>query len=242
VIEPSRSASGHLLFGRNMDFNPAGFQKFALLTIYQPSDTGKHAFAHVTYPGLLGVSTGMNDAGLCVGHNSIYAAADGALPFSTQGCSSLLMTRRMLEECSTVEEAVALAKKTSWAGRCALMLADTRHGVVLEITTKNVLTREVTDGLLLLTNHLRCPMLAPAAGPIACSRFQGMNHYLQGKPSINSKDVLAALSLANQGGWTIQSVQFTPATLQAQIALGNGVQPATAAQYSMIDLKPLLKR
>jgi len=50
LIEPSRSATGGPLFGRNLDFYGRGIlHKYSLVAVYRPD--GKHAFAAVTFPG-----------------------------------------------------------------------------------------------------------------------------------------------------------------------------------------------
>src|SRR5262249_2269428 len=44
IVEPNRSRSGKLLFGRNLDFPTLGYlQDYSLVQVYRP--TGKHAFA-----------------------------------------------------------------------------------------------------------------------------------------------------------------------------------------------------
>ena len=66
MVDPSRSATGGVLFGRNLDYPSMGYiHEHTLVTVYRP--TGKHAFVSVGFPGLVGVLSGMNDAGLCSG-------------------------------------------------------------------------------------------------------------------------------------------------------------------------------
>src|SRR6266540_1943982 len=60
IVEPSRSATGQLLFGRNFDFPPLGgdLPQYTLVMIYRPR--GKRAFAAVGFPGLIGHPTSIN--------------------------------------------------------------------------------------------------------------------------------------------------------------------------------------
>ena len=68
-----RSTDGKPLFGRNLDFNPHGFlDKFGLIVVYRQD--GKRPFASVTYPGVVGVVTGMNDAGLTLAVHEVRLA------------------------------------------------------------------------------------------------------------------------------------------------------------------------
>jgi hypothetical protein len=65
VVEPARSKTGQLIFGRNFDAYPVGdIAKFGLVIIRRP--TGKRAFASVSFPGVLMVGSEMNDAGLAL--------------------------------------------------------------------------------------------------------------------------------------------------------------------------------
>ena len=52
-----------MVFGRNADYPPRGvLDRYGLVTIFRPE--GKHAFASIGLPGLGGVISGMNEAGL----------------------------------------------------------------------------------------------------------------------------------------------------------------------------------
>ena len=73
---PNRSATGNVLFGRNLDYPSLGYaHEYSLVTVYRP--TGKHAFASIGFPGLVGCLSGMNDAGLSLGVLEIYAVKRG---------------------------------------------------------------------------------------------------------------------------------------------------------------------
>src|SRR5262249_11530995 len=76
LVDPERSATGGSLLGRNLDY-PAldNIQEHGLVTIYRPK--GKHAFASVGFPGLMGVVSGMNDAGLTVAILEVMQIKDG---------------------------------------------------------------------------------------------------------------------------------------------------------------------
>src|SRR5262245_23208262 len=64
-VAPRRSATGGPLLGRNFDSPTFGvLNRYPLVTVYRP--TGKHAFASVILPGLIGCVSGMNGAGLCL--------------------------------------------------------------------------------------------------------------------------------------------------------------------------------
>ncbi len=116
IVEPQRSATGGPLFGRNLDFPTLGeLHKYSLLLIYRPE--GKHAFASIGFPGLVGTISGMNDAGLALATNDVEQSADGSRKFNPKGTPLACVFRRILEECTTVHEAEALLKSetaTTW--------------------------------------------------------------------------------------------------------------------------------
>src|SRR5262249_58930466 len=80
-ITPDRSATKNLLFGRNLDYPSLGYaHEYSLVTIYRPK--GKHAFASVGFPGLVGSLSGINGAGLALCVLEIYSAREGGRMFA----------------------------------------------------------------------------------------------------------------------------------------------------------------
>jgi predicted choloylglycine hydrolase len=81
-------------------------------------------------------------------------------PLFSFGTPLSLTFRRILEECSNIEEArkvLAAAKRTTWMNLAA---CDRQRAVVFEITSKNVVVRSAEDHLLACTNHFRTPELS----------------------------------------------------------------------------------
>ncbi len=106
MVEPGKSQTGGVLFGRNLDFYTLGvLDRYGLITVYRPK--GKHAFATVGFPGVTGCISGMNDAGLAIAVHEVNASADGPI-FNAKGMPYALAFRRILEECKTIEEAEKL--------------------------------------------------------------------------------------------------------------------------------------
>ena len=104
LVSAEKSATKAPLMGRNLDFYTLGIlDKYGLVTVYRPR--GKHAFAAVGMPGMLGCLSGMNDAGLALAVHEVYLAADGSKWLNLKGMPYTLCFRRILEECESVEEA-----------------------------------------------------------------------------------------------------------------------------------------
>jgi hypothetical protein len=159
VVESDRSATGNLLFGRNLDWPPFGtLHEFTFVTIYRV--TGKCAFASVGYPGMLGCVSGINDAGLALADLTVTSANDGSRQFDPAGTPYTLALRRVLEECASVEEAEKLLRSLKRTTMQNVAICDRTKGAVFEITTKNLVVRPAVDGVCACTNHFRSEQLA----------------------------------------------------------------------------------
>lgn len=232
LVEPARSATGGPLVGRNLDWPPVGrLPEYTLVVVRRPA--GKRAFAAVTFPGMVGVATGMNDAGLTVADLSVTAAADGSPQLDPAGTPYTLLLRRVLEECRTVAEAEALIRGAKRTVRQNVAVCDRVRAAVFEVTPKTVVVRPATDGLAACTNHFRSPGLAKGTD---CPRYDALDAARRVKV-LTVADVAARMGDANQGRNTIQTMVFEPAAGRLHLAFGYG--PATRLPVRTIDLNPL---
>lgn len=235
IVEPNRSATGGPLFGRNLDWPPFGpLPEYALVAVYRPE--GKLAFAAITYPGLLGVCSGINEKGLALADLTVNDANDGSAKLDISGVPYTLALRRVLEECATIEDAEKLLRSLKRTTRQNVALCDRRHGAVFEITPKNLIVRRSEDGICPCTNHFRTK---PLATPMTCPRYATLDQ----TRAMNQLDVAAVarrMDAVNQGAWTVQTMVFEPATLTLHVAFGKG--PATRLPLRTLDLAALLAR
>ncbi len=233
-VDAGRSKTGGPLLGRNLDLDPMGvLHKYSLLVIAKPE--GKFAFASVTFPGLVGVLSGMNEHGLALATLDVYSSRDGSKVFDPEGVPLAFCFRRVLEQCKTVDEAAAMLrqmKRTTWMN---LAVCDTRRGAVLEITPKNVVVRLPVDGLEPCTNHFRSPELATFT---QCRRYSALEA-ARGMKTLGVEDVARLLHRANQGPWTLQTMIFEPTRLKLRLAIGAG--PTSAKALRELDLAKLFK-
>lgn len=237
IVEPSRSATGELLFGRNFDFwSLDALSRYHVVTVYRPK--GKKAFVSVGFPGLIGFPTAMNEDGLCLAVNEIPSAADKSPRFDPEGLPTLVTLRRIMEECSTVAEAEKLVRSMKRTTLLAATICDTKTGEVLEITTRNVIVRHAEKGLCVCTNHFCSKELATET---ACSRFTAL---LKGQEmtKLGVDDVAKLMHSANQGKSTLHTVVFEPKSRTLHIALGDGKSPASGNPLQKIDFGPYFAR
>jgi isopenicillin-N N-acyltransferase like protein len=234
MVEASRSATGGPLFGHNLDFYTLGMlDKLSLVSVHRP--TGKHAFASVGFPGFFGCVQGMNDAGLAVAVHEIFLSKDRAPMFNPKGVPYSMCFRRILEECSTVDEAEKLLRSTERTTLLSLSVCDRKKAAVFELTPKTVAVRYGTDGLCFCTNHFRTPELAMFA---FCGRYRSFEKS-RSLPMFGVDDVAKKLDDVNMGPITVQSMVFEPEALILNLAIGSC--PSSALPMKKLDLQPLFK-
>jgi hypothetical protein len=229
AVEPERSATGELLFGRNLDFPVVGdLDRLSVLMIVRPE--GKHAFASVGFPSLIGVLSGMNEKGLAVATLDVYSSKDGSSIFNPQGAPLALTYRQILEECATIDEAERLlqsARPTTWMN---LAVCDQQHAVVFEITPANVVRRSSEQHLLACTNHFRTDQLCTST---ACRRYDALQQYWK-HDKVGVREVAQALHAVNQGPMTMHTMVFEPESLKLHLAIGQG--PTSAKPMHVFEL------
>jgi hypothetical protein len=239
AIEPGRSSSGNVLFGRNLDFPSFGFlDQYSVIYVQRPE--GKHAFASVTFAGVVGVFSGMNDAGLCLAQLEVNFAADNSRRINLTGTPVAMCFRRILEECTSLDEAEKLLREQNRMMMCNLAICDRTSAAVFETTPNTVVRRAADKGVCACTNHFRTKELAVSGGRIGDGDGRyGKLCQCQSLAKVGLPDVAKLLDAANQGRFTMQTMIFEPATLAAHISLGPA--PSSSRPLKTIDFAPLLR-
>ncbi len=112
------TADGKLYQGRNFDWIlDAGLEDTAVLALYEPD--GHNRFASAGYAGQIGVLSGMNMEGMSI-------AQIGAITKdkSLRGTPLELVLRRILEECSNLDQVTALMKSVKHTVGFNYVIAD----------------------------------------------------------------------------------------------------------------------
>ncbi|MFK7817097.1 MAG: C45 family autoproteolytic acyltransferase/hydrolase, partial [Planctomycetaceae bacterium] len=195
VVMPEKSKSGKLLFGRNFDFPDFDvLHKYHCVFVVKP--TGKHAFVSIGYPGLVGVISGINDAGLAVATLDVYRTGDGSPQFNAMGCPLAMTYRRILEECTTVAEAQKILEESPRTTYMNLVVCDAKTARTFELSPKQVGVREPEDSVLGCTNHFRVKgMFANET----CWRYDALKKLRENTPQFDVKSVHKAMHAVNQG-------------------------------------------
>lgn len=244
IVEKERSSTGQTIFARNMDYFGLGYlQQYTLITIYQ--QPGKKAFASIGYPGTIGVISGINDAGLAIASLETTGAPKEAGPaFDPEGVPFLLNYRRILEECSTVEEAYQMLSSMKRTTSQHLAVCDKNGGAILEYTPSKVVKRMSDHGTCRCTNHFLSKDLKLAQPKnmfTTLERLAGLDECCQGNHVIGIGEVKTYLNKVHQKEMTLQSMIFEPATLRLHLAVGTGKEPSSSQEYRMLELGTMMK-
>jgi predicted choloylglycine hydrolase len=151
-----KSEDESLILGRNFDFYAGdAFAKDKIVAFINPKEG--YPFMMVTWPGMIGVCSGMNAEGLTVTIN----ASKSKIPLIAKTPISIL-TREILQYATTIEEAIAIAKKKKVFVSESIMVGSAKDNkaVLIEIAPDNLDVFEVSNGnQLVCSNHFQSDAL-----------------------------------------------------------------------------------
>lgn len=152
AVWDAHSEDGSLLIGRNFDFYVGDeFAKQKLVNFVQP-EVGI-PFMSVSWPGMIGVASGMNSAGITVTIN----AGKSKIPLVAKTPISLV-TREILQFATNIDEAVAIAKKRKVFVSESILVGSAKDhkAVIIEVSADNFGVYESPNsGRLVCTNHFQ---------------------------------------------------------------------------------------
>lgn len=143
---------GSLVIGRNFDFYAGDdFAKNKIISFVDPTEG--HKFMSVSWGGMIGVVSGMNEHGLTVTIN----AGKSKIPLVAKTPISIV-TREILQYAATLEEAIAIAKKRQVFVSESIMVgsAKDKKAVVIEVSPKKFGVYDVPNSSrLICSNHFQ---------------------------------------------------------------------------------------
>jgi isopenicillin-N N-acyltransferase-like protein len=216
VSLPADAAPDHVArFARNLDFPSFGVaDKASIVLVYHPKD--RFGFVTIGWPGLIGALSGMNEHGLTLANMEVTrpaGSAPRAMPYA-------LLYRTVLEECKTVDEAIALLKRTPRQTANNLMLMDAAgNRAVVELTADAVVVRPGSaDAALISTNHQRG---LDSDKPGLCRRYDYLHDTSrQNFGKLDREKLQSMLQHVQQEQMTLQSMIFEPANRVIYLSTG----------------------
>ncbi|MCD0469470.1 C45 family peptidase [Flavobacterium sp. JAS] len=147
-----KSETGNLILGRNFDFYVSdAFAENKIIAFINPKEG--HKFMMVTWPGMIGAVSGMNQEGLTVTIN----ASKSKIPMIAKTPISVV-TREILQHAATIDEAIAIAKKRKVFVSESIMVgsAHDNKAVLIEVSPKKMDVYDVPNSdQLICSNHFQ---------------------------------------------------------------------------------------
>jgi hypothetical protein len=220
-----KTVDGELLIGRNFDFYAGDdFAKEKIIAFVNPSEG--HKFMSVTWGGMMGVVSGMNDQGLTVTIN----AGKSEIPLVAKTPISIV-TREILQYASTIEEAVAIAKKREVFVSEAIFVgsAKDKKAAIIEVAPDNFGVYEVENmDELICSNHFQSEAykndernLKWIAESHSMYRFERMEELISEDKKMNALDAVAILR--NKGGLNNKEIGFGNEKALNQLLAHHGI-------------------
>lgn len=143
---------GDLLIGRNFDFYVGDdFAKNKLIEFVEPEQG--ISYMSVSWPGMIGVVSGMNKEGITVTIN----AGKSKIPLTAKTPISLV-TREILQYAKNIDEAIAIAKKRKVFVSESILVgsANDKNAVIIEVAPDNFGVYKVENtSRVFCTNHFQ---------------------------------------------------------------------------------------
>ena len=251
-----------VIFGRNLDFVSLGVaEDYSLITVYHPrpvrSDSGqenetiplsnqpildasngvkiKKSFASITWPGFVGVLSGINEDGLSLA----LLLSFSSWGTNTAGTPSLMLLRQVLEEASTVDEAIVIIKNAKRVSPINLALADAKNNyAIVEITSDKVAVRlPDTSGLLYCTNWFVTKEMASGGGDGRYGKIEKWAKANYGR--IGLDETIKILQDIAMFRINLQSMVFYPK--EKVVYLATGSLNSAKGEFKKVDLAKYLK-
>lgn len=194
----AHTADGKLLIGRNFDFYAGdAFSEEKVVAFIAPDRGYKHAM--VTWPGMVGAVSGMNEQGLTVTIN----AGKSSIPHLAKTPISLL-TREILQYAGNIEEAIYIARQREVFVSESIMVGSAADGkaVLIEVSPHNIGVYMVpnTADALVCANHFQSEPyqsdgrnLRQLEESHSKYRFDRMNELMAQTPKLTPADAAAIL-------------------------------------------------
>ncbi len=219
AITKEHSRFDQLLVGRNLDFPSMGAaHRLTLFKLVNPDRYYRHM--HLTWPGLTGVLTGINEHGLTLALSEV----DGARPFGN-GFPYTLLHRCLLEECRTIEQAGHLLRSVPRTRSNNLLVADeSGRAAVFEYDRTDVVRREPQEGWVYATNHFVSGSLPNQPISLkyfsAARRYRKIKHAHRKKRNLSGKELFQLLQTLAMGRLNLASMVMYPGEQKIDARIG----------------------
>lgn len=220
-----KSEDGSLILGRNFDFYAGDdFAKDKIVAFVNPKEGNQ--FMMVTWAGMIGAVSGMNMQGISVTIN----AGKSKIPLIAKTPISLV-TREILQYATTIDEAIAIARKRKVFVSESIMVgsANDKRAVIIEVSPNNFGVYEVpNNNQLICSNHFQSNELKndkrnqyQIANSHSKYRYDRMLQLFDKNPKISP--VIAASILRNKEGLNNDAIGYGNEKALNQLIAHHGI-------------------
>jgi hypothetical protein len=218
---------GEVYFGRNLDFPGRNIlQRMTVVLVFEPE--GGTPLAAVTWPGLIGVLSGMNANGVAGATMQIHRGRD-----LRPGLPYLLMYREALAGARTKDDVFAsISSATRTCANNFMVVDATGASEVIEYDPEVAVRRSAAEGCLCSTNFFASDELREKCLPMGKERYETLTDFLaRERGKIDLDGVKGALKdVATPFFLNVQAMIFLPRRLEIHLAAGPDL-PAAKAPY-----------
>jgi hypothetical protein len=232
-------SSDEPLLGRNLDFLDMGFvHRYSYVVVAKPE--GKEPYVSVSWPGLVGVLSGMNRAGVSLAVMVVHDEhrCEPGVPFQ-------LAFRRALEESKSTDDVTRKLRATKLTVTNNLMVVDKNGSAdVLELAPDGVVARGPdARGRILSTNHFLSPERKESRVSLTYlssrRRLAAAEKVCDAAPKITVPVAIEGLrASAGTAGLNVQSMVFQPRSGSLWVALAK--PPAAKSDFVKLERADLL--
>ena len=244
-VKGDLTSDGKMLIGRNFDFNMGDdFTKDKIIAFYAPSSG--HKYMMVTWGGMTGVVSGMNDAGLTITIN----AAENDIPRSV-ATPIAIFAKEILQYSGDISEAYAIARNRNSFVAESMMIgsAKDKKTVIIEKKPDKTDLYDPESNIVISTNHF-LKNRVPYPEESSVYRYNRVAELLSKRKKINHSDVASILrDMKGMGGTDIgygnektinqfvahHSIIFKPEDLMVWVS----TSPYQLGEYIAYDLKKI---
>jgi tetratricopeptide (TPR) repeat protein len=151
------TADGKLVIGRNTDYDGQG-RWIAAQTIFVYRPARGHSYVNISTAGLVKCNSALNDHGIFIGGH--FMGFDETGP---RGLSFTILEHEIMRRASTLQEALAILRRTPRAGSFGYMLAAgaSREALVIEANDVRMGVRGMDNNIAVVTNYALTEELKP---------------------------------------------------------------------------------
>jgi predicted choloylglycine hydrolase len=235
-----KSEDGNLILGRNFDFNAGdAFAKDKIVAFVNPKEG--YPFMMVTWPGMIGVCSGMNIKGLTLTIN----AGKSKIPLIAKTPISIV-TREILQYASNIDEAIGIAKNSKVFVSESIMVGSSvdNKAILIEVSPNEFGVYDVANSnQLICSNHFQSDALKDnkrnknqIINSHSQYRFDRMNELLDENKKINSQ--IAVAILRNKDGLNNLPLGFGNEKALNQLLAHHGIVFKPAQKLVWVSANP----